>query len=307
MKLWKNLPDNARGALWIIMSGLFFSLMAVGVRSAGKHLPSVEIVFFRTVFQLLLISPLIIRSGVASLHTDRFKLHLLRAVLGAATVQCTFYALTQLPLADATAISFSRSLFLTLLAAIILKEAVGRHRWSAALIGFIGVLIVVQPEAITLPTSNDSTPVVGATWQFATIVAVVGALMSAAMSVTLRLLSSTEHNAQIMLFPALLNLLISTPLAMSVWESPAAVDIYIIAAASCAGFCGQWCLIEGFRAGEASALAPINYLRIIYASLFGFIFFGEIPGINTIVGAIIITAAALYIIRRESIRKRSSQ
>jgi len=264
-----------------------FTFMALGVRTAGERLPSVEIVFFRTIFQLLLIFPLVVRSGLSGLHTNRVRLHALRVLLAAMTVQATFYAFTKMPLADVTAISFSRSLFLTILAIVVLKESVGKHRWSATIIGFVGVLFIVQPGAGSL--------------QIAAIAALLAAFLSAAMSITVRLLSSTEQNVQIMLFPALFTLVISAPVSAALWQAPTSVEIATIGAAAIAGFIGQWCMIEGFRAGETSALAPINYLRILFAGALGYLFFNEIPGITTIIGASIIVAATLYTLHRESI------
>lgn len=269
-----------------------FTFMALGVRTAGERLPSVEIVFFRTLFQLLFIFPLAVRTGLTGLRTNRVRLHMLRVVLAAMTVQCTFYAFTKLPLADVTAISFSRSLFLTILAIVVLKETVGRHRWTATILGFIGVLFIVQPGAGSL--------------QIAAVVALLAAFLSACMSITVRMLSSTEQNVQIMLFPALFTLCISAPITAALWTDPTSIEIVTIAAAAVAGFIGQWCMIEGFRVGETSALAPVNYLRILFAGALGYLFFSEIPGINTVVGAGIIVAATLYTLHRETIIAKKS-
>ena len=292
-KRWHVLPNNVQGAAWLIVSGLMFTLMSVGIRAAGQRLPSVEIVFLRTAFQLVFIMPMIWQVGISGLRTDRVRLHAFRALLAAMTVQCTFYAFTKLPLTDVTAISFSRSLFLTVLAVVVLKEMVGVHRWSATFLGFIGVIIIVTPGSGTM--------------QFAALVALAGALLSAAMSVTVRMLSSTETNVQIMLFPTLINLAISIPLAAAFWVTPYWSEVAIIAAAAAAGFVGQWCMIEAFRVGEASALAPMNYLRLLFATLFGYLFFHELPGSNTIFGAMLIVAATLYTVHRESVAHRQQK
>lgn len=305
LKLWLPLAPNVRGAVWVVISGIFFSLMAVGISAVGQTLASVEIVFFRTAFQLLFITPLLIRGGLTGLRTTRLPLHLLRATMAAFTVQCTFYALTKLPLADVTAISFSRSLFLTVLAVIFLREVVGVRRWSATIVGFIGVLIILQPGQMPAGFNDAEVATVDASLRIAALIAVFGACLSAGMTIIIRMLSSTEANVQIMLFPTLINLLVSTPLAIAFWRTPTLTELAIMAAAAVAGFIGQWCIIEGFRAGEASALAPVSYLRIIYASALGFVFFSQVPTVSTIIGSTIIIAATLFTLHRESLNKKT--
>lgn len=303
LKVWQPLAPNVQGAVWVALSGIFFSLMAVGISAVGQRLASAEIVFFRTLFQFIFILPLLVRGGVAGLRTNRLRLHLLRACMAAFTVQCTFYALTRLPLADVTAISFSRSLFLTVLAVIFLKELVGAHRWSATIIGFIGVVIILQPGSAQVVPAAGNLTAIEPGLNVAALIAVFGACLSAGMTIIIRMLSSTEANAQIMLFPTAINLLVSAPLAFIFWQTPNSIEIAIIAAAAVAGFVGQWCIIEGFRVGEASALAPVSYLRILYASALGFVFFAQVPTVSTVIGSTIIVAATLYTMHRESVNR----
>lgn len=282
------LSPNVRGALWIVLSSFAFAFMSAGIHAAGERLPSVQIVFFRTLFQLVFLVPLIMRLGVYQLATSRWRLHLLRGLIGAAAIQAGFYALTALPLAEATALTFSRALFLTVFAIIFLGEKVGLHRWTATIVGFVGILVMMRPDVNGI--------------QFAMVVAVFGAACVAGLGILVRMLSQTESNEQIMLFPALINLAISLPLSLMVWTSPTPTEIGIIALAAVAGFVAQWSMIEGFRAGEASAMAPVSYTRLIFATALGYWLFAEVPTQATLLGAALVILATLYTIHREARR-----
>ncbi len=267
-----------------------FAVMSATVHDLGQRLPSVEIVFFRTVFLLMLLIPIVVRRGVLGMATSRWKLHLLRGCIGAMAIQCGFYAIANMPIADATAITFSRALFITILAIIFLGEKVGIHRWAATIIGFFGILIMLKPG-----TNGFSV---------AAIAALAGAALVAGLSILVRILSSTERNEQIMLFSAIINLCVSAPFTWYFWVEPSATDLAILVLAAVTGFGAQWSMIEGFRVGEASALAPISYTRLIFALIIGFVIFGETPGFEMLLGSVIVVAATLYTVHRESIVKR---
>jgi len=188
------------------------------------------------------------------------------------------------------AITFSRALFITILAIIFLGEKVGIHRWAATIIGFVGILIMLKPG------TNGITIAAGA--------ALAGALLVAALSILVRILSSTERNEQIMMFSAVINLCVSAPFTWYFWVKPSATDLAILVLAAVTGFAAQWSMIEGFRVGEASALAPINYTRLIFALIIGYLIFGEVPGFDMLLGSVIVVAATLYTVHRESVVKK---
>lgn len=261
--------------------------MSVAVHHVGQRVPSVEIVFIRTIFYVLFLVPWVLKTGILSLATPRWRLHLVRGLVGAAAVQCGFYAIANMPIADATAISFSRALFLTILAIIFLGEKVGIHRWSATLIGFLGIVIMLKPGSASL--------------EVAALVGLGGAALVAALNILVRMLSSTERNEQIMLYSALINVAVSAPFAFALWVSPTPMEVLMLFGAAATGFVGQWSMIEGFRAGEASALAPISYIRLIFALILGYFLFGQVPSVHMMAGAAIVVAAALYTMHRESV------
>jgi len=282
---------NVRGALWLLLSSLMFALMSTTVHELGQRLPSVEIVFFRTVFLLMLLIPIVVRRGILGMATSRWRLHLFRGLIGAMAIQCGFYAIANMPIADATAITFSRALFITILAMIFLGEKVGIHRWAATIIGFVGILIMLKPGTHGISIAAGA--------------ALAGAALVACLSILVRILSSTERNEQIMVFSAVINIFVSAPLTWYFWVKPSATDLAILVLAAVTGFAAQWSMIEGFRVGEASALAPINYTRLIFALIIGFVIFGEVPGFDMLLGSVIVVAATLYTLHRESVVKKT--
>nr|MDJ0896798.1 EamA family transporter [Alphaproteobacteria bacterium] len=187
---WTRLPANLRGAVWLLIASTLFAVMGALVKFLGQRLPSFEIVWVRALVLIALTFPVLLREGVGGLKTQRPGLLFLRACLAALSVNATFYAFTQLPLADVVSITFSRALFLTVLAVLVLREVVGMHRWAATLFGFVGVLVVMRPDAGGV--------------SFAALAAVAGAACVAGLSITVRLLSATESNTSMMAYPALM-------------------------------------------------------------------------------------------------------
>ncbi|MCP5366607.1 MAG: DMT family transporter [Hyphomicrobiales bacterium] len=288
---WQGLSGNLRGALWILLSTLLFSVMAAAVKYAGQRLPSVEIVTFRALAQIVILGPLVLRGGFDGVRTKRPGLHLLRAVMAVGAINFTFYALTHMPLADATAISFSRSLFLTLMAIVFLGETVGRHRWTALAVGFVGVVMILRPGL--------------AGFEPAALVALAAAALVAGLAITVRVLSRTEPNVLIMIFPATMTLLVTAPMAAAVWLTPTLEEVAVLVVMGVVGVAAQGALVQAFRVGEASALAPIGFVRLVFAVIMGVVLFAEVPDLITVAGSLVIVAGTLYTMHRENLKKRA--
>ena len=288
---WRGLSGNLRGAIWILLSTLLFSVMMALVKHAGARLPSVEIVTFRALAQLAILGPMVLRGGFEGFKTTRPGLHLLRAVMAVGAINCTFYALTHMPLADATAISFSRNLFLTLMAILVLGETVGRHRWTALAVGFVGVIMILRPGV-------DG-------FEPAALVALAAAVLVAGLGISIRLLSKTEPNVLIMVFPATMTLLVTAPMAAYVWITPTLEELIVLVIMGVVGVAAQGTLVQAFRVGEASALAPMGYVRLVFAVIIGVVVFAEVPDAITIGGSLVIVAGTLYTVHRENLKKRA--
>ena len=196
-----------------------------------------------------------------------------------------FTAVINMPLADATAIGFAKGFFVTIFAIIILKEVVGIRRWSALIVGFIGVLIMLQPG--------------GSDFTIYGVYALIGAAAAGMVMVIIRLLSRTEKPATILLYQAVGVALVMLMPALYFWQPPTALEWVLLILIGVTGWISQLANIYAYKFGEASLLAPVEYTRLIYATIIGILIFGEFPDNATITGAVIVVLASAYTIQRE--------
>lgn len=284
-------PGNVRGTLWMALAALVFAMMNALIRDLGADLHGFEIAFFRSVFGLMFLVPMIASSGgLKVLKTAKPKLHVLRAICGATTMLLSFYAFTRLPLANATTLTFSQPLFLLALAPFLLGETVGWHRRIAAAVGFGGVLIAAQPGAEGFSIAS---------------VAMLGAALAMAFGmVCVKFLSRTESSLSIMTWFSVAAVVAAAAPAAAVWQTPTLGELGVLVAMGALGTCGQYLYVRSYRVGEASVVAPFNFLQLPFAAGFGFVLFGETPGWSTLGGGVVIVASVLYIMRREAIVHR---
>lgn len=210
-----------------------------------------------------------------------FWIHFGRVAMGLGGLICVFWALTALPLADVTAIAFSSPIFTMFFAVMFLGEVVGIHRPMAALVAFIGVLIMVQP-------TSDS-------FHILALVALLGAVFTGAEVVFLRVLAQRDHPVTILMINNGLGALMALALALPVLSWPAPAQWPLLAGVGVAMVTGQLIFVRAMAAGEANFLAPFYYSNLLYAALFGFLFFGEIPQWTSYLGAALIVGSGIYI------------
>ncbi len=290
---WAAQPANLRGAAWQVLSNLCFALMAVGIKVAGDNIESFEIVFFRCLFGLLLTLPFLLKAGRGAFRMHRPELHLLRALTGIGALSCGVYAITHLPLAEALTLGFTKTFFILPLAILVLGETVPRWRWAVTALGFVGVLIILRPDA------DGVDP--------AALIALLGAALVAGVVILLRILARSERIPTILFYNGILTTVVSALPAYLVWRMPDGETLILLFAIAVCGVCGQASNIHSYRDGEAAALAPFGYLRLIIAGFLGFILFGEIPDSWTWAGALVIVASTLYIALREARSGRKPQ
>jgi drug/metabolite transporter (DMT)-like permease len=292
-RLGQRLPANLRGALWVILSCLCIASMAALVKTLGARLDSFQLAFFRASLGLLFVLPFAIGAGWGVLRTRQPGLHVLRGIAGSVAMMCGFYALTRMSLADATAITFTTPLFLTLLAALVLHESVRWRRWSATALGFLGVLVMLRPGEGVL--------------ELAALVALFGASCIATVRLVIKRLAASDGALTIIVWFGLVSTTVSAVPAALVWRTPTLFDLGLLVLLGCLASLTQVFMIRGYRAGEASALAPFEYFRLPFAMMYGFLLFAELPDLYTLLGASIIVASTLYIARREHVRNRQRQ
>lgn len=283
---WERIPGNVRGGLWATVAAGFFASMLALIKLAGATLHVTEILVFRQVFMVLLASPVLISGFPGSLWTARPGLQLLRVLAAAGAMLFSFTAVIHLPLADVIAITFSRTFFITVFAIMLLGEIVGARRWWAIAIGFAGVLVAAQPEGV------GSLNIYG-------LMAIVGAACAGLVMVIIRILSRTDRPVTIITYQAVGIGLIMTAPAIWFWKTPTAYEWLLLFGIGAASILSQTCNILAFRAAEASAVAPFDYVRFVYAVIIGIVVFSEWPSLQVLIGAAIIVAAGLYTLERE--------
>ena len=283
---WLALAPNARGALWMLASCFMFSTMGLFVKLLGEHLPSHQAAFFRALFGWLAVLPFVLGLGRAGFATKRLPLHLSRGLTGSAAMLCGFYSMAHLPLADSVALSFTKPLWLIPLAVLFLAEKVRVRRWVATGIGFLGVVVMMRPGQGAIDP--------------AVYVALLGAFFVALVNVQVKKLITSEHPATLIFYSTSIATLITAVPAIAVWQTPEPRELLLLLAAGLCGTVGQSLGIRALQAGDSTAVAPIDYVRMIISGFYGYWFFGDVPDEWTGLGAAIIVASTLYIAHREA-------
>jgi len=285
----------------MLASGIGFTGYVVLAKLISADIHPMVIAFFRAFLGLLIMAPLLLRRGRAFFRTDRLGLILLRSLFGTLGFILSLLAISDffdLPLSQFNAISFSRSLFVTLLAALLLGEIVGPRRWGAVAVGFLGVLVMVLPYEIFfwLPAPETG----GVTLDLGTLLALGSAFAFAGAIVLVKSLSATHSPGQLLAWANLLSTVLLLPLAIWYWTTPTLAQWLLIMAMAASGLGAQYCYVRAMSIGDASFLSPMDYLRLPMAAAADWLLFRILPGMFVWIGAAIIVAATLYITIREA-------
>lgn len=280
-----------RAAVLMLVSVALFSLMDAGLKTLSAHYPPFQVAFLRGASSLPLVGAwALATAGPRALLRVRWPLHLLRGALGIAMMASFVHALRTLPLSTAYAIFFVAPLLITALSVPILRERVGPRRWTAIAIGLLGVLVVLRPTGEGMLT-------------LAGLAVLLAALGYAVSAITVRVLARTDPTQAITFWLLALMTLGSGGLAWALgqWQPLQWPHAGIIAGIGVAGAIGQWAITEAFRLGEASAVAPLEYSALLWGVLLDATLWGVLPGAVTWLGAAIIIASGLYLLRRERV------
>ena len=286
---WDALPGHVRGGVLTLGSGVAATLMAVTARFLGDRIHATEVAFFRAAFGWLSVMPFVIAAGPRILRTQRPGQHLVRGVFGGISMLSLFYSIMHLPLADATTYSFTRGMFLIVLAALFLGEPFRFARVFAIVAGFAGMLVMLRPQMGVQP---------------AALVALGGAFFTAFSVASVKLLMRTESPVTVMFYFGLCSTLLTLVPALFVWVTPNPWEMALRLLVGALGALNQTLFLRAYRATDATVLAPFEYTQLLTAALFGYLFFGDVPGPYTWIGAGIIVAANLALTYWESRRKR---
>lgn len=282
-----KMAPNVRGALWMLGSALGFTAMSTLIKYLGADYPAALQTFYRQLAGLIVLTPFIIRDWRGAFYTTRPGILLFRSSAGTLALILSFYAFQKLPLAEANALSFTRTLWLVPLAAFVLREKLGPVRLIAALVGFAGVMIMLRPGGG------------GHAFGWAQAAALVSALLFALTITGMKVMTRDHSPFTLLVYAAGLGLVFSIPPALFVWRWPEPLDLMLLAAMGVIGTITQGCYIKGMQIGDAAAMAPIDYSRLVFATAAGFLLFHEVPDLPTIIGAAVVVAATLFITWRE--------
>ncbi|MEM6712113.1 MAG: DMT family transporter [Pseudomonadota bacterium] len=278
-----------------LLSVVAFSLMVTIVKYLGDQVPIGQLVFTRAFFGLI---PLMImigwqQSGWSALSTKRPLMHVGRALIGASAMSLWFASLGLLPLPDATAISFAAPLITTALAVIILGEVVRIYRWSAVIVGFIGVLIILSPNLGLVGGLSDDTRAIGS------LLALASAGFMALAQIYVRQMIGTESTTAVVFYFSAFTCLFSLATVPFGWIVPDIEMTALLIVMGLLGGTGQIFLTQSFRLAPASVVAPFDYTAILFALIIGYFLFDETAGLAVLAGSVLVVGAGLFVIYRE--------
>jgi drug/metabolite transporter (DMT)-like permease len=284
-----TLTPNLRGALWMLASAVGFTAMTTLIKFLGPGYPAALQTFYRQLAGVLVLSPLIARDWRGAFRTTRPGILVFRSSAGVLALIMGFYAYQKLPLADANALSFTRTLWLVPLAAFVLREPIGPLRIGAALVGFLGVLIMLRPGAGGM----------GAWIGWPQACALISAFLFALTITGMKVMTRDHRPFVLLVYAAVLGLVFALPPALFVWRWPTWPDLALLTAMGVIGTLTQGAYIKGMEAGEAAVMAPIDYTRLVFAVGAGLLLFHEVPHRATVLGAAIVVVSTLFISWRE--------
>jgi len=289
-KRFSALPGNIRGAILMALSAMLFAIEALFIRwMTDRDIPVATQLAARSLGQMVWVAPLILTTGLAVFHTNRLPMHLLRGGCSAMTWGLYFLSFGYLDLATATVLSFTNVMFTTVLAGPVLKERVDAARWVGTMAGLVGIAVMLRP--------GTDIPLLGAS------IAIAAAVAWCGITLTSRSLSRTESTQSVVAWVGLVTSICTVPFAVVFWQPLGMHDILILAVFGLVTPGIIWLVTEALRAGEASAVAPFQYLRLVVIAAFGWVLFGEVPDGWTWLGAAVILTGAIIITISEA-RKR---
>ncbi|MBT5384856.1 MAG: DMT family transporter [Kordiimonadaceae bacterium] len=288
-----QINDNLSGPLFMLLSCVLFSIMGGLIRylSIMDFHPFMT-AFLRTLLAIVFLMPTFYKVGIFGLKTNQIKLHFFRGIVSAIAVISSFYAVTVIPLASATSYSFAAPVISTLLAVIFLKERIHLPRISAIIAGFIGMVILLRPG--TVPFSLG----VGA--------ALTSAFAVAFAIICIRKLSQADKPNVVALYAMFFTLPISFVFALTRWSWPSPHQWSILILIGLCAALAQYSISRAFSRTETTAIMPIDFTRLIFAAIIGYVFYEETPDIYTFIGGTIILSSAVYAAHREAKRRKNN-
>ena len=279
----ETIPARRRQVLagtFLALSGFSVAAMMATFKLAQDELSLAQTIFLRTAGGIVLTLPLFAVVRVGFLPDGRFGLYGIRIALAVAALTCWLYSIAHMPLALASALSFSKSIFMLWLAAVFLSESLTPRKIAATCVGFAGIVLTLDPRA-----AGDATLLAGAA-------GLLGALLGGLMTVVVKQLSTTEPTLRMMFYPHVGVSLVFLVPAILTWHPLDGSSVLLVIAMGIFGSISQWCFLTAYRLGDLTALAPVEYTRLVAAALFGFVIFAEVPTLTAALGMLLVCLSA---------------
>lgn len=281
-----------KGMALMGLAAMIISVMHVLVRDLSSEINPIQIAFYRNVIGFMMLFPFLLRQDRSLWITKQPKLQFFRAIIGTCALLSWFTALGMMPVGDATAISFVTVLFVTIGAAVVLKEKVGIRRWSAILIGFVGTLIIIRPGSGVFGTGA--------------MIALMSTVFWAAALICVKILSRTDSSITMVFYANVFFTIFSFIPALFFWTWPTFEQTMWMLLIGVMATLGHLCMAQSLKMADATAVAPMDYTRMLFAAGVGFLMFGEFPDVMTWVGGTVIFLSTVYITYRESRAKKAA-
>lgn len=290
--------DNSAGTasvalkvgMWMAVSAACFAVLVGIVRFLSAEMDVFVISFWRNCFAVLIFLPWLVRVGPAALKTRRIGTYLVRSTFMVVSSTLLFFSVVLMPIGEATALSFTTPLFTTILAVLVLRETVGLRRWSALVIGFAGVLIMLRPGV--------------AAFEPAAILVILSAISFAAVVVIAKMLAATESPELIVVYLSLFSIPLSLVPALFYWQWPNGEQFLWLVALGAMASGNMYGISRALQIGDASLSQPFDFFRLPMTALVGYFYFQEVLDIWVWVGAAVIFASAAYVTHREALKRR---
>ncbi|MBI1273636.1 MAG: EamA family transporter [Alphaproteobacteria bacterium] len=284
-----------QGIIAMLLSAFFFAIITALVKQLGQDYDILQVAFFRCLIALAVLAPYVRlkHGGWHTMRTKQMKWHLFRTATGLTCMLCIFYSFSMMPLADAMSLSASGPIFTALCAIVLLREKVGWQRWAAIIIGFAGVVVMLQPGADTESISGAGIAL-----------ALASAFFFGLTMTNLRLLGRTEAPLVTVFYFSLFSAVLCALPMPFVWKMPSLDDLPLFILCGLCAVAVQIFVTRAYFYAPAAIVTPFNYTAIIWGGAFGYFFWGDLPGTNMVVGAVIVMLASAMIAWREAVVAR---
>jgi len=287
VRLGRAAPSQQLQAmLYMLAAACLFSIMVTSIRHVSVEVNSFIVVFFRNLFGVIIVAPIIARHGFGFLRTTVPRLYGWRTILGLGSMFLWFYGITVTPVAEAVALSFTAPLFVTVVAVLVLGEKVGLPRWLATIIGFGGTVLVLRPGFAEVTPGH--------------MMLIVSSILMGASIVTIKMLAATEPPGRIVAYMVILFTPVSLVPALFVWEWPSWNALFWLVVIGGAGTLAHMMFARALSKADASAVMPLDFMRLPLTAVIAFFAFSEVPDVFTFVGGAVIFVSSIYIAQREN-------